>query len=86
MAVAGEIKGRGRRWQGLCPRPTPLTSTPTANDKGKRVEGDLLGPERILAGHFPPLGWFLKRRKNRERDRVIARLGCPKFEFEFEST
>jgi hypothetical protein len=39
---------------------------PTANDKGKRVEGDLLGPEKILAGHFPPLG-RLVRKEGREK-------------------
>jgi hypothetical protein len=42
---------------------------PTAKDKGKRVGGDLLGPEKILAGHFPPPGGrFLKEEKNRARE------------------
>jgi hypothetical protein len=37
-------------------------SIPTANDKRKRVLGDLLNPEKILAGPFPPLGRFCKIR------------------------
>jgi hypothetical protein len=44
----------------------PFPSTPTANDKGKRVEGDLLVPEKIPAGYYPLLVGF-ERITNRER-------------------
>jgi hypothetical protein len=35
---------------------------------GKRFEGDILGPEKILAGHFPPLGRFAEKKKGREKE------------------
>jgi hypothetical protein len=41
----------------LSPRLQPQTT------RGKRFEGDILGPEKILAGHFPPLGRFLKEER-----------------------
>jgi hypothetical protein len=48
-------EGRGRFASG-----SSFPSIPTANDKRKRVLGDLLNPEKILAGLFPPLGQFCK--------------------------
>jgi hypothetical protein len=35
---------------------------------GKRFEGDILGPEKILAGHFPPLGRFAEKKREEKRN------------------
>jgi hypothetical protein len=43
---------------GFCPWATLSPRLQIVNDKRKRGLGDLLGPEKILAGPFPPLGRF----------------------------
>jgi hypothetical protein len=58
------VEGEGER-RGFCravPRAPPPSSIQTENDKGKGVFGDLLNPVKILAGPFPPLGWFAKEK------------------------
>jgi hypothetical protein len=58
------VEGEGER-RGFCravPRAPPPPSIQTKNDKGKGVFGDLLNPEKILIGPFPPLGQFAKEK------------------------
>jgi hypothetical protein len=58
------VKGEGER-RGFCrvvPWAPPPPSIQTKNDKGKGVFGDLLNPEKILAGPFPPLCRFAKEK------------------------
>jgi hypothetical protein len=58
------VEGEGER-RGFCravPRAPPPPSIQTENDKGKGSFGDLLNPEKILAGPFPPLGRFAKEK------------------------
>jgi hypothetical protein len=58
------VEGEGER-RGFCravPQAPPPPSIQTENDKGKGVFGDLLNPEKILAGPFPPLGRFAKEK------------------------
>jgi hypothetical protein len=63
MAVAGEIRGRGRPWQGLASGYPPSPRCQPQTTRGKRVEGDLLGPEKILADYYPLLVSFEKKNR-----------------------
>jgi hypothetical protein len=59
----GEIRERERFSREGGDRSTSgssFPSIPTINGKRKRVLGDRLNPEKILAGLFPPLGQFCK--------------------------
>jgi hypothetical protein len=47
---------------GFCPRATLFPSTPNRKRQEEEGFGDLQNPEKILAGLFPPLGRFCKRR------------------------
>jgi hypothetical protein len=50
---------------------------------GKRFEGDILGPEKILAGHFPPLGRFAEKEKRKGTNKSRVFVFEYKFKFEF---
>jgi hypothetical protein len=72
VAGARSLQGGARVWvpvrcqrRGFCravPRAPPPPSIQSENDKGKGVFGDLLNPEKILVGPFPPLGQFAKEK------------------------
>jgi hypothetical protein len=65
------------------PRAPPFPRFQPHTTRGKRFEGGILGPEKILAGHFPPLGRFAEKEKRRGTNKSRVFVVEYKFKFEF---
>jgi hypothetical protein len=63
----------------------PLLLDAKQKRQGEGILESLDSREKSPADPFPPLGWFAKEIRERERGMARARVAWPKFKFKFES-